>query len=297
MTKFIDEHRGRFGVEPICRVLGGTEAGFISVSGYYARRSRQPSRRQLRDEVLKPQILRIFKDNFDVYGTRKMWKALQREGTDVGRDQVARLMSELNIRGAQRTRRRRTTVPDETAPRPTDLVERHFDAPRPNRLWVADFTYVSTWAGFVYVAFVIDAYSRMIVGWKASTAMRTDLALDALEMALYFRSTDLEGLVHHSDRGSQYLAIRYSDRLAEAGVIASVGSKGDSYDNALAETINGLYKTELVFNKGPWPNVDKLEIATATWVHWFNNTRLHSACGYLPPVEYEAVYYSQNTAA
>lgn len=239
----------------------------------------------------------IYDANYRVYGVRKMWKALRRDGIEVGRDRVARLMRQLDIQGAKRGKRRRTTTPDETASRPADLVERNFSAIAPNELWVADFTYVSTWTGVVYVAFIIDVYSRTIVGWRLSTSMRTDLVLDALEMALWFRDERNESLVHHSDRGSQYLSIRYGERLADAGVIASVGSRGDSYDNAVAETTIGLYKTELVRNRGPWRNADQLELATLEWVSWFNHTRLHGACGDVPPAELEANYYRQIATA
>lgn len=219
-----------------------------------------------------------------------MWLQMIREGHDVGRDRIARLMGHLGLAGARRGKFKRTTITDDTIERPSDLVDRNFAAVGPNRLWVADITYVSTWSGFNYVAFVTDVFSRRIVGWRVSTRLRADLALDALEMAIWARD-DLSELVHHSDRGVQYLAIRYSERLAEEHAVASVGSKGDSYDNALAETVNGLYKTELIRRSGPWRTVDHLEIETAKWVDWWNNRRLHTACGDLPPAEYEANYY------
>jgi len=229
-----------------------------------------------------------------VYGARKLWHALRREGIEVGRDQVGRLMRGLGLHGAVRGKVKRTTVGSELSPRPTDLVERVFTAPAPNRLWVADLTYVSTWSGFCYTAFVIDAFSRAIVGWRVSSSLRAELALDALEMAIWSRrSADLAGLVYHSDRGAQYLAIRYTERLADEGAVTSVGSKGDSFDNALAETVNGLYKTELIRAQGPWRTADQLELATAAWVAWWNGERLHSATDYLPPAEFEQAYHQR----
>jgi putative transposase len=292
MTRYIDEHKDQYGVEPICRTLE------IAPSTYYAARSRLPSARQRRDEELKPKIGKVHADNYDVYGAEKVWRQLLRESVEVGRDRTARLMAELGLSGITRSARRRTTVAAETAPaQPGDLVDRNFSAAAPNRLWVADLTYVSTWAGFCYVAFVIDAFSRRIVGWRVSTSLRAELALDALEMAIWSRQGDTEGLVHHSDRGVQYLAIRYTERLEEAGAVASVGSRGDSYDNALAETVNGLYKAELIRRRGPWRTADQVELATAAWVEWWNQRRLHSTCGYMPPAEYEAMYYREQDAA
>jgi putative transposase len=287
-VSFIQTHRDRWGVEPICRVLQ------VAPSTYYAARSRPPSIRALRDAELKVEIHRVWKDNFEVYGARKVWRQLGREGVAVGRDRVARLMGELGICGVVRGKPRRTTIPAETADRPADLVERNFTAPAPNRLWVADLTYVATWAGFAYVAFIIDAFSRMIVGWRVATTLRAELALDALEMAVWARQGGLDGLVHHSDRGGQYLAIRYTERLAEEGAVASVGSRGDSYDNALAETVNGLYKAELIGRRGPWRGAEQVELATLAWVQWWNERRLHSAIGDIPPAEYEAIYYRQH---
>ena len=288
MTRYIDEQRVTFGVEPICRALE------IAPSSYYAARSRPPSARAVRDATLSADIGRIHLANYAVYGARKLWHALRREGTAVGRDQVARLMRGLGLAGAVRGKTRRTTVWSELSPRPADLVERVFAAPAPNRLWLADITYVSTWSGFCYTAFVIDAFSRRIVGWRVSSSLRAELALDALEMAIWSRrSTDLAGLVHHSDRGVQYLSIRYTERLADEGAVTSVGSKGDSYDNALAETVNGLYKTELIRAQGPWRTADQVELATAAWVAWWNDQRLHSACGDIPPAEFEAAYHSR----
>lgn len=284
----IDALRGRFGVEPICRVLG------LPTSTYYAhkQRQRQPSARRRRDEQLKVAIQRVWKANFEVYGARKVWRQLGREGIQVARCTVERLMGELGLRGVQRGKPKRTTIPAELAERPADLVNRRFAAPAPNRLWVADLTYVPTWAGFCYAAFIIDAYSRAIVGWRVTSHLRTDLALDALEMAIWARAdAGLDELVHHSDRGVQYLSVRYTQRLAEQGAVASVGSKGDSFDNALAEAVNGLYKAELIHHRGPWRTADQVELATLEWVQWWNQRRLHGALDHIPPAEHEAIYY------
>jgi putative transposase len=289
MIAYIDTHRDRFGVEPICQLLP------IAPSTYYDAKRRPPSARALRDEELKAAIARVHRDNFGVYGARKVWRQLGREGIAVARCTVERLMADLGLEGVRRGRTRRTTTPDAATPRPADLVERDFSAQRPNQLWVADLTYVATWSGFVYVALVIDAFSRFLVGWQAARSLRTDLALDALEMAIWRRQGQLEGLVHHSDRGGQYLAIRYTERLAEAGAVASVGSRGDSYDNALAETIIGLYKTELIRRRGPWKGLDEVEYATLEWVDWFNHRRLLEPIGYLPPAEFEATYWRKET--
>jgi len=289
VTRFIDGHRDRWGVEPICRTLQ------VAPATYYAARTRPPSARALRDAQLKVEIARVHKDNFEVYGVRKVWRQLGREGIAVGRDRVARLMRELGIAGVVRGKPRPTTTPAPTADRPADLVERDFSAPAPNRLWVADLTYVATWAGFAYVALVIDAFSRMIVGWRVAARLRAELALDALEMAVWARQdAGLDGLVHHSDRGSQYLAIRYTQRLAAEGAAASVGSKGDSYDNALAEAVNGLYKAELIGRRGPWRGAEQVELATLEWVTWWNERRLHGAIGDIPPAEHEAHYYREH---
>jgi putative transposase len=254
-------------------------------------KSRRPSARKLRDELLKTEIARVHAANFGVYGARKVWKQLNREGIEVARCTTQRLMRELHLQGVRRGSFKRTTIPDEQTVRPADLVNRDFSATRPNQLWVGDLTYVATWSGFVYTAFIIDAYSRAIVGWRSSRSLRADLALDALEMAIWARS-GLDGLVHHSDRGSQYLAIRYTERLGEQGAVNSVGSKGDSYDNALAETIIGLYKTELICRRGPWKGLDDVEYATLEWVDWFNHRRLLEPIGDVPPVEFEAAYWS-----
>lgn len=290
MVRFIDDHRAAYGVEPICRQLQ------IAPSTYYDAKAQQadPSRRSARaqrDDTLRVDVQRVWTDNRSVYGARKVWKQLHRERQAVARCTVERLMRELGIAGVVRGRRVRTTVPDLVAARPQDLVQRQFAATRPNELWVADFTYVATWAGMVYVAFVIDVFSRRIVGWRASRTMRTDLVLDALEQALYARQPH-EPLVHHSDRGAQYLAIRYTERLAGAGIDASVGSRGDSYDNALAESVIGLFKTEVIRQHGPWRDLDHVEYATLDWIHWFNTARLLEPLGYLPPAEFEAQHYA-----
>jgi len=290
MIAYIDEEKDRFGVEPICAHLP------IAPATYHDRKRRPPSRRALRDAELEAEIRRVFDHNFGVYGARKVWRQLRREGHPVARCTVERLMRKMGLAGAVRGKTGRTTISDDAAPRPADLVDRDFSASRPNQLWVADLTYVATWSGFVYVAFIIDAYSRFIVGWQASRSLRTDLALDALEMAIWGRR-DLDGLVHHSDRGSQYLSIRYTERLAEAGGVTSVGSRGDSYDNALAETIIGLYKTELVRRRGPWKGIDDVEYATLEWVDWFNHRRLLEPIGNVPPAEFEAAYYREEEDA
>jgi putative transposase len=291
---YIDAHRERFGVEPICRALQ------FAPRTYWAAKARPVSVRRRRDDALGPEIVRVHRENFGVYGADKVWAALNREGHRVARCTIERLMRDLGLQGAVRGKKHRTTIADGTAERPRDRVDRNFTAPAPNRLWVADLTYVRTWSGFVYVAFVTDVYSRMIVGWQASRSLRTDLALDALEQAIWSRhraGQDLSQLVHHSDRGVQYLAIRYTERLAANGVVNSVGSRGDSYDNALAESINGLYKTELVRNKGPWRGLDDLELATLEWVDWFNHRRLFEDHGRIPPAEHEDRYYRQLVSA
>jgi len=285
MIAYIDRNRHRYGVEPICQVLP------IAPSTYYQATRRPAAARAVRDAKLKGEIARVHAEQFGVYGARKVWRQLHREGICVARCTVERLMGELGLQGVRRGKPRRTTTPDATAPRPADLVDRDFSAPRPNQLWVADLTYVATWSGFVYVAFIIDAFSRFLVGWQASRSLRTDLALDALEMAIWRRQARLEGLVHHSDRGGQSLSIRYTERLAEAGAVTSVGSRGDSFDNALAETIIGLYKTELIRRRGPWKGLDQVEYATLEWVDWFNQRRLLEPIGHVPPAEFEAAYH------
>lgn len=295
MVAFIDDHRQDYGVEPICAVLP------IAPSTYYAAKARaaNPARCSARtrsDEALRVEIQRVWDENRHVYGAKKVWKQLRREGFVVARCTVARLMQAMGLRGAVRGRRVRTTVPADLAERPLDLVERDFTAERPNQLWVSDLTYVATWRGFVYVAFVIDVFSRRVVGWRVSNSLRSDLALDALDQAICDRSVGDERLVHHSDRGVQYLSIRYTERLAEAGIEPSVGSRGDSYDNALAETVIGLFKTEVIHRCGPWRGLEDVEIATLEWVWWFNERRLMEPLGYLPPSEYEDAFYRRQEA-
>jgi len=291
MVSFIDAHRAEYGVESICRQLP------IAPSTYYEHKARaaNPERlppRARRDEALKPDIRRVWDENFQVYGAKKVWRQLNREQIPVARCTVERLMGVLALQGAVRGKAYKTTIPDAATDRPADLVQRQFQADRPNQLWVADFTYVATWSGVVFVAFVIDVFARRIVGWRVASSMRTELVLDALEQALWSR-TGTEGLVHHSDRGSQYLSIRYSERLAEAGVESSVGSVGDSYDNALVETIIGLFKTEIIRRRGPWRTLDAVEYATLEWVDWFNHRRLLEPIGNIPPAELEQAYYRQ----
>ena len=296
MVTFIDQHRAIDGVEPICAVLP------IAPSTYFLRKAQQQdpaqrSARHRRDDELRAAIQRVWDDNDHVYGPRKVWKQLRREDHRVARCTVERLMRRMGLRGVSRGRAWVvTTRTDAAAARPADLVDRRFVATRPNQLWVADFTYVATWRGFVYVAFVIDVFARRIVGWRVSASLRTDFVLDALEQAIYDRcGAGAVDLVHHSDRGSQYLAMRYTDRLTEAGIEPSVGSRGDSYDNALAESIIGLFKTEVIQRKGPWRHLEAVEFATLTWVDWFNTRRLLEPIGYVPPAEYEASYYQQLT--
>ena len=294
MVAFIDAHRETYGVEPICAVLPIAPSTYYEQKARQADPLRQPARVQ-REARLRPEIQRVWQANRRVYGAKKVWKQLNRETIPVARCTVARLMRDLGLRGVVRGRRTTTTIPDALAARPRDLVERDFRATRPNQLWVADLTYVATWRGFAYVAFVIDVFSRRIVGWRATSSLRSDLALDALEQALYDRETDA-GLVHHSDRGVQYLSIRYTERLAEAGIEPSVGSRGDSYDNALAESVIGLFKTELIRQAGPWRGLDDVEYATLEWVAWFNTQRLLEPLGYLPPAEYEEQYHRASAA-
>ena len=293
MVDYIDAHRVEFGVEPICNALQ------VAPSTYYATKSRPVSARSLRDAVLIPMLVAIWMTNYRVYGAHKLWKAARRAGHDIGRDQVARLMKVAGIEGVSRQRRKvRTTRSDPSAPRPADLVERDFTASRPNDLWVTDLTYVPTWSGFAYVCFIVDAYSRMIVGWRVAGHMRTDMVLDALEMARWSRGTLLEGLRCHSDAGSQFTSVRYGERLADLGAVPSIGTVGDSYDNALAESVNALYKTELIYgpDQGPWKSVEDVELATLSWVHWHNTERLHSHCDDVPPAEFEAAFYAAQPA-
>jgi putative transposase len=284
VTTYIEANRASFGVEPICQTLA------VAPSSYYAARSRPPSARAIRDAQLKAEISAVHAANFGVYGVRKLWRQLRRQGTEIGRDRVARLMRALGLAGVVRGKSIRTTHSAPLGKRPADLVQRVFRAPAPNRLWLADLTYVWTVQGFCYTAFIVDAFSRRIVGWRVAASLRTDLALDALEMAIFARGDPLPGLVHHSDRGVQYLAIRYTERLADAGAVTSVGSKGDSYDNALAESVNSLYKAELIRKERSWRTMADVELATARWVDWWNNQRLHGACGDIPPAEFEAAY-------
>jgi transposase InsO family protein len=291
MISFVDAYRDDHGVEPICKVLA------IAPSTYHAHAARRvrPETapvRVKRDTLLSVEIKRVFNENFQVYGVRKVWRQLLREGHEVARCTVARLMKKMALQGVIRGGRVRTTVSDKATPCPLDHVNRRFRSPRPNMLWVSDFTYVATWSGFVYVAFVIDAYARRIVGWRVSRSAHAGFVLDALEQALHDRKPVSGALVHHSDRGVQYVSIKYTERLAEAGLVPSVGSVGDSYDNALAETINGLYKAEVIHRRGPWRSLEAVEYATLEWVDWFNNRRLLEPIGHVPPAEAEAAYYA-----
>jgi putative transposase len=293
MIGFIDDHRAAYGVEPICRVLPIAPSTFHAHAAKRADPSRQSARAR-RDAALQVDIKRVWEANFQVYGVRKVWRQLRREAIAVPRCQVARLMTRMGLAGAVRGRTVKTTISNPAAPCPLDRVNRQFRAPAPNVLWVSDFTYVATWLGFAYVAFVIDVFARRIVGWRVSRSARADFVLDALEQALCDRRPVRQGgLVHHSDRGVQYVSIRYTERLAEAGIEPSVGSVGDSYDNALAETINGLFKAELIHRRSPWRSAEAVELATLEWVDWFNNRRLLEPIGNIPPAEAEARYYAQ----
>jgi putative transposase len=292
MIGFIDDHRADHGVEPICKVLPIAPSTYHTHAARRADPAKLPARAQ-RDIALKPEIGRVFAENFRVYGVRKVWRQLKREGHEVARCTVARLMQNMGIRGVIRGKSVKTTISDKATPCPLDHVNRQFQASRPNALWVSDFTYVASWTGFVYVAFVIDVFARRIVGWRASRTAHTGFVLDALEQALHDRRPmQRDGLVHHSDRGSQYVSIKYTERLAEAGIEPSVGSVGDSYDNALAETINGLYKAEVIHRRGPWRSFEAVEFATLEWVDWFNNRRLLEPIGNIPPAEAEERYYA-----
>ncbi|WP_155771995.1 IS3 family transposase [Mycobacterium asiaticum] len=304
VCRFIAEHQGRrdgadglrWGVQSICAELVGLGVQ-IAPSTYYEYFERHPSRREVRDNELKAHINRVHAANYGVYGARKVWLALNREGITVARCTVERLMAECGLTGAVRGKARRTTIADPGGARPADLVGRQFGPVAPNRLWVADLTYVSTWSGFAYVAFVTDAYARRILGWRVAATMATTLVLDAIEQAIWTRHRDgvmdLKDVVHHTDRGSQYTSIRFTERLAEAGIQPSVGAVGSSYDNALAETINGLYKTELIKPAKPWRTIEDVELATARWVDFFNHRRLHRYCADIPPAELETAYYAQ----
>ena len=288
---YIDGHRQHYGVEPICEALA------VAPSSYYAAKKRPPSARSVRDAELRVEIARVHRENYDAYGVRKMWRQLNREGIVVSRCRVARLMRQMGLVGRVRGRTKRTTISADVGMRPADLVERRFEAGAPNELWIADITYVATWSGFSYVALVIDVFARRIVGWRVATTLRADLALDALEMAIWTRRDEaLDGLIHHSDRGVQYLSIRYTERLAAEGAVTSVGSRGDSYDNAMAESIIGLYKAELISAQGPWRNVDDLELATLSWVHWWNTKRILEPLGYVSPIEFEQRWAERQNA-
>jgi transposase InsO family protein len=292
MKAFIDEHRDTYGVEPICKELPIAPSTYHAHAALCADPSRLSARAQ-RDAVMRSEIRRVWDENFQIYGVRKVWRQLRREGFTIARCTVARLMAEMELAGVVRGKPVRTTVSDRSTPCPEDRVNRQFRAPRPNALWVSDFTYVATWPGFVYVAFVIDAYARRIVGWRVSRIAKVSFVLDALEQALHDRRPwQGKGLIHHSDRGVQYVSIKYTERLAEAGIEPSVGSVGDSYDNALAETVNGLYKTEVIHRRGPWRSIEAVEFATLEWVDWFNNRRLLEPIGNIPPAEAEARYYA-----
>ena len=293
MKAFIDDHRSAYGVEPICRVLPIAPSTYREHAARRADPSRAPAR-QRRDAGLCREIHRVFEANFGVYGVRKVWRQMRREGIDAARCTIARLMRQMGLKGVVRGKSVRTTISDASAPCPLDRVRRQFKAACPNALWVSDFTYVATWSGFVYVAFVIDVFARRIVGWRVSRTAHAGFVLDALEQALHDRRPARgDRLVHHSDRGVQYVSIKYTERLAEAGIEPSVGSVGDSYDNALAETINGLFKTELIHRRGPWRSCEAVELATLEWVDWFNNRRLLEPIGNIPPAEAEAAYYAQ----
>jgi len=286
MTRFIEERRGRFQVELLCRTLGA------SPSTYYAARNRPPSARAITDAWLTEEIQRVFEANYSVYGGRKVWHQLRREGIAIGRDRVWRLMREAGLQGVRRGKRVFTTRSNDKAARPPDQLDRDFSASAPNEKWFADITYVRTWAGFCYVAFVEDAFSRMIVGWSLATHLRASLATEALEMAVWRRGASIDGLIHHSDAGGQYVSVLYSERLAEHGIAPSVGSVGDSYDNAAMESAIGIYKTELIRQRGPWRNPDQVEFDTLEYIDWFNNRRLHGRIGHVPPAEFEEVFYA-----
>ena len=297
MVRFVDDHRDVYGVESICAVVP------IAPSTYFLAKARQAdptcrSARAQRDDAQRPEIQRVWDEHFQVYGPRKVWKQLRREGVRVARCTVGRLMRAMGLAGAVRGRAWVITTEAGPSPHPADLVARDFTATRPNQLWVSDFTYVATWGGFVYTALVVDVFARRIVGWRVSSAMRTDFVLDALEQAIHARGADaLPGLIHHSDRGTQYVSMRYTDRLADAGIAPSVGSRGDAYDNALAESVMALYKTEVIRRQGPWRSLEAVEFATLAWVDWFNTRRLLGPIGDVPPAEFEAQYYAQAAVA
>lgn len=291
MVSFVDEHRDAWPVAVMCRTIGLPERTF------HAAKTRPPSARSITDATHGIEIRRVWAANYSCYGPRRVYKQLRREGYVVARCTVTRIMRDIGLRGVQRGRKQFTTIPDDTSTRPADLVERRFVADRPNQLWLADITYVSTWQGWLYVAFVLDVHSRMIVGWQLANHLRTDLVLDALEMALWRRDLTHGDLIHHSDRGAQYLSFRYSDRLAEVNVSASVGSRGDSYDNAMIESLNGTFKAELIKLHGPWRTRDATEIAIIEWIDWYNAVRLHGEIGDLPPADHETDWYRHHRAA
>lgn len=293
MIAFVDKMRDRFGVELVCRVMRQAEVGFLTARGYRAAKTRPASARQLRDELLIPEIVRLHAENYGVYGVRKMHALLRRQGWMIGRDQTGRLMRIAGVRGVKRTKKMFTTRPDPTSEKPRDLVQRRFVADAPRRLWVADVTYVATWSGFAYVAFVTDVFSRRIVGWNVASTLKADiLPLQALNMAAWAADGNLDGLVHHADHGSNYLAVVYTDRIEELGATPSTGTVGDSFDNAMAEAVNGLYKTELIRRRGPWRTVEQVELATLEYVWWWNNQRLHGELDMRTPAEVEADYYA-----
>ncbi|ODT25848.1 MAG: transposase [Microbacterium sp. SCN 69-37] len=295
MIRFISMFRERFGVEAICRTLGATECGFLTARGYRAAQTRPRSARRLRDDLLVPEITRLHAENYGVYGVRKMHALMRRQGWTIGRDQTGRIMRLAGVAGVKRSKRAFTTKADPAQQRPADLVQRRFDAHAPCRLWVADITYVATWSGFAYVAFVIDVYSRRIVGWNVAATLKADiLPLQALNMAAWQARGDLTGLTHHSDHGSNYMSLVYTDRIVELGAKPSTGTVGDSYDNSLAEAVNGLYKTELIRRRGPWRTVEQVELATLEYVWWWNNARLHGELDYRTPAEIEAAYYADH---
>jgi transposase InsO family protein len=298
MIQFINEHRDRFGVELICQVLRPAVRGFLTSRGYRAAVSRTPSARQLRDDLLVPEVRRLHAENYGVYGRRKMHALMRRQGWDIGRDQTERLMREAGVRGVRKSKRVFTTKSDPALQRPTDLVNRRFTADGPRRLWVCDVTYVATWSGFAYVAFVTDVYSRRIVGWNVAATLRAEiLPMQALDMAAWDAGDDLTGLTHHSDHGSNYMAMVYTDRIVELGAVPSTGTVGDSFDNAMAEAVNNLYKTELIRQRGPWRTVEQVELATLEWVWWWNNSRLHGELDMRTPLEVEQAYYADQESA
>lgn len=293
MIAFIDQMKARFGVEAICRVLSATDSGFITARGYRAAKTRPLSARRLSDELLGAEIARLHEANYGVYGVRKMHRAMLRQGWAIGRDRTGRLMGGLGLAGARQSKKVFTTRPDPAGQRPTDLVERRFTAIAPRQLWVADVTYVRTWSGFAYVAFITDVFSRRIVGFNVASTLKADiLPLRALDMAAFAAGGDLTGLTHHSDHGSNYMAMVYTDRIVELGAKPSTGTVGDSYDNALAEAVNGRYKTELIRRRGPWRTVEQVELATLEWVWWWNNARLHGELDHRTPAEVEAQHYA-----